>query len=130
MKKETKKILETMNQEDIYSIILHALFKLKDTPEYASLSELAYLLNGKSLMNLLEYYGGQTITIPTIKEFRVVVNSLLLYQYVNIEGMEMSQAEKLIKSDTYSLKEIRDCYVKMVDILNDYNIDKDGQIHA
>lgn len=130
MKKETKKILETMNQEDIYSIILHALFRLKDTPEYASLSELAYLLNGKSLMNLLEYYGGQTITIPTIKEFRVVVNSLLLYQYVNIEGMEMSQAEKLIKSDTYSLKEIRDCYVKMVDILNDYNVDKGGQIHA
>lgn len=120
MKKETREKLNNLHTEDIYSLMLFALFKLKDVPEYSSISELAYLLDGKGLLNLLEYYGGTTIKVPTLNEFKVVIQSLLLYQYVNVEGIEYNQAIKLLDTSTCSVKSIKDCYKDMVDILSDY----------
>lgn len=125
MRKDTREKLEALKKEDVYSLLLFALFRLKDVPEYSSISELAYILDGKSLFNLLEYYGGTTIRIPTLDEFDTVVQSLLLYQYVNIEGIEYSQAVKLLDTTTCSIKEIKECYTNMVDILKDYEFNRE-----
>lgn len=125
MRKETMEKLSALEREDIYSLLLFALFKMRDDPGYSSISELAYLLNGKSLYNLLEFYGGQTIKVPTLKEFNTVVQALLLYQFINIEKIEYSQAITLVDTTYCTEKEIKDCYSKMVDILVDYDFHRE-----
>lgn len=84
--------LDNLRTKDIYSLILFALFKLKDLPEYSALSELAYVLDKENLLKLCEFFGGMTITIPTMQELESIVYSLVLYQYVNIDGMEYNDA--------------------------------------
>ena len=125
MRKETMEKLSALEREDIYSLLLFALFKMRDDPGYSSISELAYLLNGKSLYNLLEFYGGQTIKVPTLKEFNTVIQALLLYQFINIEKIEYSQAITLVDTTYCTEKEIKDCYSKMVDILIDYDFHRE-----
>lgn len=122
MRKETAKKLSALERDDIYSLLLFALFKMKDSPEYSSISRMAYLLNGKSFYNMLEFYGGQTIRIPTLKEFNTVVQALLLYQFINIEKIEYSQAISLVDTTYCTEKEIKECYAKLVeDFLSDYD---------
>ena len=84
--------LDNLRTKDIYSLILFALFKLKDLPEYSALSELAYILDKENLLKLCEFFGGMTITIPTMQELESIVYSLVLYQYVNIDGMDYNDA--------------------------------------
>ena len=122
MKKETKEKLQSMQMTDVYSLLLFALYKIKDIPEYSVLSELAYILDGDALFKFMEYFGGRTITVPTLAEFKVVTEALLLYQYVNMEGISFNQALNLLDTSESSLKDIKSCYTKMVDILNTYKI--------
>ncbi len=121
MRKETRDKLNNLNQDDVYSLLLFSLFRLKDEPKYSSLSELAYLLNGQSFFNLLEYYGGTTIKVPTLKEFNLLVQALLLYQFINIDNIEYNQAIKLVDTTLNSERDIQECYSEMVDILLDYD---------
>lgn len=88
MKKETKEKLDSLQSTDVYSLILFAIFKMKDIPEYSTLSELAYILDKESLFNFLEYYGGTTIKVPTLDEFNQIIRALILYQAVNLEGLD------------------------------------------
>ena len=60
--------LTKLKDVDVYSLILFVLFKARNVPELASLSALAYVLDKDNLLKLCEYFGGQTITIPTITE--------------------------------------------------------------
>ena len=121
MKRETKEKLQSMQMTDVYSLLLFALYKIKEVPEYSTLSELSYILDGESLFKFMEYFGGKTIKVPTLSEFKVVVEALLLYQYVNIEGISFNQALKLLDTSSASIKDIKTCYAKMVDILNTYS---------
>ncbi len=120
MKKDTREKLNSMKMTDVYSLLLFALFKLKDVPEYSTLSELAYILDGKYLFNFLEYFGGTTIKVPKLSDMKIVTEALLLYQYVNIEGIEFNQALKLVDDSGVTVKEIKNCYAKMVNLLNEY----------
>ena len=120
MKKETREKLNSMKMTDVYSLVLFALFKLKDVPEYSSISELAYVLDGKNLFNFIEYFGGTKLEIPTLEEFKTVFSALLLYQYVNIEGIEYNQALKLMDTST-PIRDVKNCYTKLVNILNEYD---------
>lgn len=124
MRKETLEKLNTMNEEDVYSLVLFALFKLKDIPEYSSISELSYLLDSKNLLNLLEYYGGTTIRIPTIKEFKLVIQGLLLYQYTQVSNLKYEEAIKLIDLSCCSKKEVNECYNKLLEILSNYEFSR------
>ena len=74
------KALEQLDKKDISSLILFTIFKLKDLPEYTTLSELTYILDESSFSNLLTYFGGKTITIPTVDEFNNVVSALLFLE--------------------------------------------------
>lgn len=78
MSRTNQEIL-SVKELDIYSLILFALFKLRDIPDYLVLSELVYILDKDSLLKLCEYFGGTTIHIPTIDELESLLYSLLLY---------------------------------------------------
>lgn len=121
--KQKNNILDALNnldKSDTYSLLLFILYKLKDDKEYSTLSELSYILDHDSLINLLDYYGGMTIHIPTKAEFRVVIETLLLYQKVNEDNLEYSQALK--DTPANYKKDVEDMYMKVIEMLENYNI--------
>ena len=125
----TQKELLSIKELDIYSLILFALFKLRSVPDYIVLSELVYVLDKDNLLKLCEYFGGSTIKIPTIKELESVVYSLLLYQYVDIENMNYSDAVQLLGQDSTNLRQIKSDYLKLKDVLNSFSFNRKPEIN-
>ena len=72
--------LEELDKQDIYSLILFTLYRLKDVSEYSVLSELVYILDEKSFARFLSYFEGQTIKIPKIQDLKNIINALLFYE--------------------------------------------------
>lgn len=123
-----KEKLNSLHLSDIYSLMLFILYKMQDIPEYAVLSELCYLLDGAGLTRLLTYFAGKTVKFPTEEEFSALANALLLYQYVNVEGDSLANAQMRLAEVTAKQREKAiDMYLKIVPIMNNYNIDR-GQI--
>lgn len=118
VKEEIAKLKDT----DTYSLILFALYKLKNVPEYRELSELAYILDKNSLLNFLEYFGGLTVKVPTIEELRMVVYTLLVYEYVKVDKLSIDEA--ILKLNQTEIKpfELKKSYIKLNELLEDYSI--------
>lgn len=113
--------LNTLNKNDMYSLLLFTLYKMKDDPKYSTLSELCYILDGSNLSKFLAYYGGMTLSVPTLKEMRALTQTLLLYQYVNIEGGDFKEALNVVCGNEFSHEEIKSNYSKLLDILTEYD---------
>ena len=120
--------LNKLHISDIYSLMCFILYKVQEVPEYAVLSELCYLLDGGNLTRLLTYFAGKTIKIPSNKDFAVLVDALLLYQYINIEGDSLIDAQNKITDLTAKQKdEALELYLKIMPIVKQYNINRDGK---
>ena len=117
-----KKELDNLKMNDTYSLILFVLYKIRDIDEYSVISELAYILDKEELLNLCEYFGGMTIRIPTINELESIINSLLLYQYVNIDGYSYDEAVDKIGFDSFQLRQVKKDYSKICSILDKYSL--------
>ena len=63
------------------------------------LPELIFLLKEEAFQNLLTYYGGQTITIPTLQEFRNYLYGILIYYYYDMKHMSWNEALSKIDPD-------------------------------
>ncbi len=120
-----KQELDKLNQQDIYSLILFTLFKIKDIPEYSAVSELAYTLDKNNLLNLCEHFGGTTITIPTLDEIENLIYSLLAYQYIEIEHKDSNDVFKYIKSldESIDIQKIKKSFKSMCEVLRNYKFD-------
>ncbi len=116
-----KEELNQLKETDVYSMLLFVLYKMRGIEEYSVLSELAYILDKKNLLNLCEYFGGLTIKIPTIDELESLLNSLLMYQYVELEGISYEDAIKKMGFDTADLRKIKKDYYKLTKILEEYS---------
>ena len=121
-----KEELNKLRTNDTYSLILFVLYKLRDVPEYSGVSELAYILDENNFLNLCEYFGGLTITIPTIKEIRDIVDALLLYQYVDIDGLNYDDAVVKIGFDSSQLRHAKKIYTNIKEIIKGYNLNARG----
>lgn len=117
--------LNELKLTDIYSMLLFALFKLKDDEKYSTLSELCYVIDNESFINLLQYFGGKTITFPTIKEFKDLVDALCLYELVNIDQIDYSRALKDLEIDPKRMEQLSAIYNKICDILKKYDFKRD-----
>jgi hypothetical protein len=116
-----KKELDNLTEADIYSLMLFALYKAGELPEYSSLSQLSYILDKDSLLKLCEYFGGTTIRIPTISELELLLNSLLVYQLVDIENKPLETVLEDFKIKTGTNKEIKQSYYIIKELLSKYN---------
>ena len=119
-----KEKLLTFKDIDIWSLILFSLYKIKDIPEFSTISELAYILDKDNMLKLCEYFGGLNIRIPTIDELEDLVYALVLYQHVNIDKMAYDDAIKLIGEKSSNLRNIKFNYLKVCEILDKYDFDK------
>lgn len=113
--------MSKLKQTDICSLMLFALYKMQDMPQYSTLSELAYTLDLQSLLKLCEYFGGLTIKIPTLDELELMINALILYQYINIEGLSYEESISKLDCKYYDIRVLKDTYVKLSEILSQYS---------
>ena len=125
MKTNLKQNLNTLQLSDVYSLMFFILYKVQDIPEYATVSELCYLLDGSNLTRLLAYFAGQTIKIPTESEISILANALLLYQYINVDGLSLTAAQEKLEDLTNKQKdEATKLYIKLIPVMNEYNISR------
>ena len=119
-----KEELNNLKEVDVYSMLLFILYKMKDIDEYSLLSELAYVLDKQSLLNLCEYFGGMTLKIPTIDELESLLNSMMIYQYVELEGMSYDEAVAKVGFDSFDLRKVKKDYLKLMKLLDNYSFTK------
>lgn len=119
--------LNEMNEKDIYSMMLFALYKLKDDPAYSVLSELIYLVDKESLLKLLSVFEGMIIKIPRLSDLKTLVAALEVYQMVNVEGMEFKEAIKIVKTDEVFEGEIKQAYFKICSVLSEYSFTREDK---
>lgn len=111
--KELPMSLEGLEKEDVYSVATALLYSLKDVPKYSVVSELFYILDYKNFLNLIKYFGGLEIRIPTADEISEMLRVLLLYQYRKVD--ELGWEESLIKSGL-SLSDSNSARVKLTQL--------------
>lgn len=116
-----KNELNKLTEKDIYSLLLFAIYKASDIPEYSTLSQLSFILDKSSLLNLCEIYGGITIKIPTIAELERFLNALLLYEKVDIEENDFENSLENIKNKNEHSKTLLDDYNLIKECLKNYN---------
>ena len=85
------KALEELDKKDIYSLILFILYRLKEIPEYSTLSELVYILDNENFIRLSNYYVGKTIRIPKVDELSTILNALLVYEREQNTDLPLSE---------------------------------------
>lgn len=93
------KNISKLTDKNAYAILTYLCFQLRNVPEYLVLSELIFLLDLKSLKNLLGYYAGRTLKIPSLEEFNYVVWAVLLFQYTICDEMPMEEAIIKLKKE-------------------------------
>ena len=116
------KNIKKLNTTDIYSLILFVLYKIKEVPGYSTLSELVYVLDKKNFLSLIEYFGGKTITVPTMEELEILIYCLVVYNGVNFENKDYEKMLKELPVESHMLKQIRAMYSDVQEILSDYEI--------
>jgi hypothetical protein len=123
-----KNELQKLKQIDIWSLMLFVLYNFQKVPEYSALSELAYILDEKNLLKLCEYFGGQTLYIPTIDQLEETIYGMLLYQYIDIEKIPEKDALLLLRADKSKETAIKNCYRSLKYVLNNYELTPRGSI--
>ena len=119
--------LDKLTDSDIYSLMLFALYKANEVPEYSSLSQLSYILDKPNLLKLCEFYGGTTIYIPTIYELETLLNALLIYQKVDIEFSDLDVELERLRATIGTTTDIKKFYIKIKEILSSYNFNSGRQ---
>lgn len=125
MKTSIKANLNTMHLSDVYSLMLFLVYKVQDIPEYMTLSELCYILDGNNLTRLFTYFAGRTVTFPTEEEFVIMTNALLMYQAIDLDGKTFVDALAEVKDVTAKQKDkVVELYLKIKPVIKQYNIDR------
>lgn len=115
--------IENLRKQDIYSLMMFVLYRLKDSDEYSTLSQMAYLLDKESLLNLCEYFGGLTITIPTIHELEQIVYALMFFQEVDLKGADFDKVYEELRAKEIDANHIKDTYYTIKEVLKEYKFD-------
>lgn len=118
------KDLYKLTQPEIYALVCESLYALKDCNKYSTISELAYLLDRESFIKFMKYFGGMTLTVPTLEEFRDTIKLLLLYQAVEIDGIPWRKA---LDEAGYDLEQSRSAQRKLVILKKTIKAFKSGE---
>lgn len=118
--KQITKDLNVLREDDLITIILYCLYKFTNDPEYAAISELAYTVDKDSLYRLCATYGGCTIKIPTLKEYRRILKVMLIFDYMNSDGLSFKEACDRADISEDDIDSVANIYSIMSDVLDSY----------
>ena len=111
--------INSLKQNDVYSLILYAIYKATDDPNYSTISQLIYSLDRKSLVNLCNIFGGCTIKIPTIQQLQEYTDAFLVWSLVNEKKYSFEVAFKKAGIQPGSKKNVFYLYKVIDEIMND-----------
>lgn len=113
--------LNNLQNNDIYSLMLFTLYQCRQTNEYSALSELAYILDEKNLLSLCEYFGGMTITVPTIEELELLLCGLSVYKSVHIDNLTLDESLTIYENYKFNIDEIKTSYLNISGVMEKYH---------
>ena len=119
------KALEELDKKDIYSLILFILYRLKEIPEYSTLSELVYILDNENFIKLINYYGGKTIRIPKVDELSTILNALLVYEREQNTDLPLSDICKDIGISKQEIPEILKILQLIPQLIDNYDFKRE-----
>lgn len=114
-------LLANFKKQDIYAVLCGYLFEFKELPEYSVLCELAYLVDSDSFANLIKYFEGQTVKIPTREEFQSAIRTLLLLQHYEVEKRPWKESLKLAGFQSSEGRAAQNRLNKLKETLTNYN---------
>lgn len=117
--KQITKDLNRLREDDLITIILFCLYKMTGDPEYSTIAELAYTLDRNSMYNLCATFGGTTLKVPTLQEYKDLVNVMMVFDYVNSDGLTFEDACSEVGID-YLDDKVISAYQTMSEILSEY----------
>ena len=117
------KDLYRLTQPDVYALICEGLYALKDYKKYSTISELSYLLDRESFIKLIKYFGGMTVEIPTLDEFKDTIKLRMLYQAVEVDKLPWRKA---LDEAGYDLSQSRSAQRKLAILKKTVNSFKEG----
>lgn len=87
-----KKISKVLDEEETFMLSLILLAHMHKDEKYQELSDLIFLFdNYKGFKQLIKYYEGQTITIPTVMELKQALRLLTLFQKVYLDNKDFNK---------------------------------------
>ena len=122
MSNTASELVSKIEEQDIYAILCSFLYDLKQVPEYSIISELCYLCDVNSFKKLMVYLGGRTIRIPTKEEFSEVMQTLLLFQYYEVEKRPWKECVLKAGFDSKSGKMAKNRLEKLKQTIENINI--------
>ena len=120
--KTPSEILSTVSDTDTYAILCSFLYDLRNVPEYATISELCYMIQPDDIKKFLSYFAGRTIKIPTVEEFNEAMMTLKLYQYYNVEKRPWRDCVLLAGFNSNNGKKAKNLLTTLEKTLESYNI--------
>lgn len=112
--------LSKLTEKDILNLSLYCIYRLSNKPEYAAISELIYTLDKDNFYKLVSEFGGTTIRIPTLKEIKVAMKALVLYQEVN-NGKPLEIALDKLEVTKDERPEVLNMFEFFDSVVGDYN---------
>jgi len=119
-RKEIRKDLSKFSDKDLINLLLYAIYKLTDDPNYSVVSELIYCLDKENLFKLCSTFGGCTIKIPTLNDLSNLTKGLMVYQEVSENNTPFNLACERCGVSNLDKKYIYNMYNILKEILNGY----------
>ena len=119
--RQLTKDVSRLKENDIINVLLYAIYKLTNTPEYAAISELAYVLDKDSLYKLCATFGGATIKIPPLSLFKNITKALLIVELMQ-KGETFEDAYLKAEVDVRDKAEVIKIVNQLVEILDNYDL--------
>ena len=83
-------------------------------------------MNHRGFVNILKYYEGQTIKIPTLEESKIALRILLLYQHYKVDKLSWDKSLELSGFSKEESAKAKMYLTKFLEKLGEYDYKKGG----
>ena len=92
---QLKQLFKNINDNnDLLYISLAVMSVFKHRNAYTDIADMSLIMDIDSFLNLVDVYGGKTITIPTKEELIRICNTVILFYEKELNGATMQSAYK------------------------------------
>ena len=113
------KELPLLEKEDTLSLAMTMLYFISKDHHYETIGNLSVLLDQRSFLNFIKYYGGKLIKVPTFDQLTEMIRYVLVYQYHFIENLEWNDSFKQAGLELKTQEE-KDKVIKKIEGFDNY----------